>query len=344
MSEKKPDSARLVLARDVMISPAITTPATATVREVARLMLTHGVSTVPVLDEGGRLVGMTSDGDLLGRRSEDTLRDWWLSMLVEGDPSAPSIETAGTRRVRDVMSAPTIAVTPAASVQQVAELLQTHRLKRVPVVDDGKVVGVISRSDLLSQIEHAPAGVPAEPGESRLLSFIESLIGGVSLRGLRHEPGRAADETEPRPQPAVTVSAAVFRAEVEAYRAEVVDERQVARRQRALERRRKIKELLDEHVNEALWQDLIVHAELAARSGEQELLLLRFPSDLCSDGGRKIDVAETGWEDTLRGEAAEIHVRWRKDLRPKGFGLSARIVSYDEGVLGDIGLFLTWSA
>ena len=50
-------------------------------------------------------------------------------------------------------------------------------------------------------------------------------------------------------------------------------------------------------------------AKLAARSGEQELMMLRFPSDSCSDGGRKIDVAEEGWEGTLRGEAAEVYHR-----------------------------------
>ncbi len=70
-------------------------------------------------------------------------------------------------------------------------------------------------------------------------------------------------------------------------------------------------------------------------------MLLRFPSDLC-DGGRKIDVAEQGWEETLRGEAAEIYDRWRKELKPQGFGLSARIVSYDDGVIGNIGLYLAW--
>ena len=74
---------------------------------------------------------------------------------------------------------------------------------------------------------------------------------------------------------------------------------------------------MDHHVSAQLWRDLVDHAALAARSGEQELMLLRFPSDLCSDGGRKIDVAENGWEDTLRGEAAEIYHRWRQELKPR---------------------------
>ena len=71
-------------------------------------------------------------------------------------------------------------------------------------------------------------------------------------------------------------------------------------------------------------------------------MMLRFPSDLCSDGGRKIDVAEEGWEGTLRGAAAELYGRWRNHLKPQGFGLSARIVSYEDGIVGDIALYLTW--
>ena len=87
---------------------------------------------------------------------------------------------------------------------------------------------------------------------------------------------------------------------------------------------------------------MLDRAKLAARRGEQEFMLLRFPSDLCSDGGRKINVAEEGWEGTLRGEVAELYSRWRIELKPRGFGLSARIVSFEEGVIGDMALYLTW--
>ncbi len=80
----------------------------------------------------------------------------------------------------------------------------------------------------------------------------------------------------------------------------------------------------------------------AAARGESQLELIRFPSDLCSDGGRKIRVREQGWEDTLRGEAAELRARYRRDLLPKGFGLAASTLEYRQGLPGDIGLFLTW--
>jgi hypothetical protein len=96
-------------------------------------------------------------------------------------------------------------------------------------------------------------------------------------------------------------------------------------------------------VSAQLWRELIEHAEFASHGREHELILLRFPWDLCIEGGRKIDVAEKGWEETLRGEAAEIYDRWRKELKPQGFRLAARIVSYDDqGAIGDIGLYLTW--
>ena len=341
MNRQKMEQDRPALAREIMVSPAVTAPANATVREVARLMLAHGVSTLPVLDEQGRLVGMASDGDLLGRRSEDSLRDWWLSMLVEGDPSGPSLTSASARTVREVMSAPAIAITPTATVYQAAELLQTHRIKRVPVVEAGRVLGVLSRSDLLPMIAAASAPAIVGRGGSGLLAFLESLVGGTSLLGLP-EARPSRPEAEPEQESWVTISAEGFRTEVQAHQIEEADRRQLARRKAALEHGRMIKALLDKHVSDALWRELLAHAEQAARAGEKEFLLLRFPSDLCGDGGRKIDVAEQGWEDTLRGEAAELYHRWRKDLKPRGFGLSARIVSYVEGMLGDIGLFLTW--
>ncbi len=71
-------------------------------------------------------------------------------------------------------------------------------------------------------------------------------------------------------------------------------------------------------------------------------MLPRFPSQLGSDGGRAINVAEPGSPATLRGEAAEIYLRWERDLKPHGFDLAARVLEFPGGVTGDIGLFLVW--
>jgi len=111
---------------------------------------------------------------------------------------------------------------------------------------------------------------------------------------------------------------------------------------RTLEDKRRIKELLQTHLADQMWNELMSHAKLAAERGDIELQLLQFPSDLCIDGGRKIRISEDGWQDTLQGEAAELAARWKTELEPKGFGLGARMVDYSDGMPGDIGLFLTW--
>ena len=87
---------------------------------------------------------------------------------------------------------------------------------------------------------------------------------------------------------------------------------------------------------------LIHLARAAAEHGEREFLLLRFPRGLCADNGRAINVGEADWPASLRGEAAELYLRWKQDLRPLGFGLTARILEFPDGMPGDAGLFLSW--
>lgn len=69
---------------------------------------------------------------------------------------------------------------------------------------------------------------------------------------------------------------------------------------------------------------------------------MRFPSELCSDSGLKINNADLAWTETLRGEAADLYVRYERELKPKGFGMAARVVDYPNGMPGDIALFLVW--
>ena len=347
--DQRSESALYLTAVELMNAPAVATSAAASVRSAARLMLDRGVGALPALDEAGRPIGMVSDGDLLRRGDDDGGRDWWLEMLAGGALRKNVSPSDLERPVREVMSAPLISVSPKARVQEIAEALQAHRIKRLPVVDDGRLIGVVSRADLMCVVEsvpHAPQAALGEGEGRRLLGFLESLIGGASLRGgvdRRRAPAASSHEERESERPPQSFSAAAFRDAVRAYKAETVDQKHALAREAELERRRQIKALLDHHVSEELWREMLEHAELAARNGEQEIMMLRFPSDLCSDGGRKIDVVEPRWEETLRGEAAELYGRWKTELKPKGFGLSARIVSYDDGgTIGDIGLYLTW--
>ncbi len=77
---------------------------------------------------------------------------------------------------------------------------------------------------------------------------------------------------------------------------------------------------------------VLQQARVAAEHGEREILVLQFPHELCSDGGRAINVAEPDWPSTLRGEAAETYLRFERDLKPKGFHLIAKVASFPRWV------------
>ncbi len=115
-----------------------------------------------------------------------------------------------------------------------------------------------------------------------------------------------------------------------------------ARRAQSTERRARVRELISHHIADESWQTLLSQAHKAAEHGERECLLVRFPSELCSDNGRAINAPEADWPVTLRGEAAEVYLRWKRELKPHGFGLGARVLEFPNGVPGDIGLFLEW--
>jgi hypothetical protein len=114
------------------------------------------------------------------------------------------------------------------------------------------------------------------------------------------------------------------------------------RRAEAERHQHKVAELIDHHISDESWRSLWDQARRAAEHGQEEFMLLRFPNRLCTDRGRAINVAEPGWPATLRGEAAEIYLRWEQDLKPRGFHLAARVLEFPDGMLGDIGLFLNW--
>ena len=349
MTHAQSDSSLHKLAAELMSAPAVVAEETATIREVAELMLTKNVGAAPIVSASGQAIGIVSDGDLLFRVRDDGRHAWWLSMLVEGAGADEAFAAHRDRPVREVMSAPLISIGPRATAPEIAETLLAHQIKRLPVIEGGQVVGIVSRTDLLAVVESIPkVRLEEEPGAG-LLSFLESLVGGSSLRGGLDRPqsahagqAQAAAPQAAAPEPPKSFSANDFRARVSSFKTDSVDQKERERKAADLERRRQVKALVDIHVNEHLWREMLEHASLAASSGETEYLLLQFPSDLCTDGGREIDVAEEGWEKTLRGEAADLYDRWRKELKPQGFGLSARIVSYNDGIIGDIGLFLTW--
>ena len=141
-------------ARDVMTTAVVSVTPDTSVREVASVLRDNRISAVPVLDDTGTLVGIVSEGDLIDRNASQRERrlEWWLDMLAEGTALSPTFldfVRSIDQPVRQVMVAPVKTVSEDTLVEDIAQLLQQHRIKRVPVVRDGRVVGIVSRADLL---------------------------------------------------------------------------------------------------------------------------------------------------------------------------------------------------
>lgn len=139
-------------------------------------------------------------------------------------------------------------------------------------------------------------------------------------------------------------SAEDFQQLVQSHEQESAEEAQETRRERQQQDSARVKALIDSHIGDEAWRNLLHRAREAAEKGAKDFELIRFPSTLCTDGARAINAPEEGWESTLRGEPAEIYQRWEKELKPHGFHLSARVLTFPDGFPGDVGLFLSWMA
>lgn len=153
----------------VMTVPAITIEPTASIGAAAQLMLGHRISGLPVVAGDGTLVGMVSEGDFLRRIELDTQRKrpWWLEFLVSpGKVAADYVQSHG-RKVAEVMAANVATVTKDATLGDVVALMGRRRIKRLPVVEDGRVVGIVTRADLLRAMAHALPGEQAQALDDR---------------------------------------------------------------------------------------------------------------------------------------------------------------------------------
>jgi len=110
----------------------------------------------PRLDEHGRLIGIISEGDLLRRVELETdyRRSWWLKIFARKSKEALAIEyrKSHARRVKDVMTRRVITARPATPLRDIAALLEKNRIKRVPIVANRKVIGIVSRADLIQAL------------------------------------------------------------------------------------------------------------------------------------------------------------------------------------------------
>lgn len=334
-----------MLARDLMTKDvAMVSPDTA-VDEIARLLLARGISAAPVIDAAGAAMGMVSEGDLIGRSEADreARRDWWLALLAEGEElHTDFLRTLRQpqRTARDVMTAPVVTITETTEAAEIARILKEYRIKRVPVVRDGRVIGIVSREDLLRALAGSLDHQPVSKAHTTSHGFLSGAFAAIDNR-FHHDHDHAAP-AEPRETPEPELTATGFRNLVVGFEHQKT-ERQLEAHQDAMQLRRgKVKQLIDLHFSDEAWRSTLRQAHEAAERGETEFMLLQFPSDLCSDGGRAINAPLPDWPKTLRGEAAEIYLRWEHDLKPRGFSLAARVLDFPGGMPGDVGLFLAW--
>lgn len=149
-----------------------------------------------------------------------------------------------------------------------------------------------------------------------------------------HDPSKPSADIE---------SAEAFRGSERAFKDAQVQKKKHLKAEAVEHREELVEAMITTKIGDADWDDLVRKAQTAAAHGEKQFLLLRFPSDLCSDDSRAINNPPNDtWPDTLRGEAAEIYRRWNDTLRPHGFNISAQVLDFPEGKPGDVGLFLRW--
>lgn len=148
-------------ARDVMTSPVISAKPTDLVVHIAQILLENRISAVPVLDDEGEIVGIVSEGDLIHRVEAGTerRRSWWLQALVDDDTLAAEYVRSHGRTAADVMRRGVVCAGPDTPLHEIAALMEDHGIKRVPIVEKGQLVGIVSRSNLIQAVARTTMGL-----------------------------------------------------------------------------------------------------------------------------------------------------------------------------------------
>ncbi len=158
-------------AREVMTKDVMTVKPDTTVGEIAALLVRHRISAVPVVEADNRVIGIVSQTDLAHRSETATekRRKWWLEIFADPDVQAREYIKSHAHKAQDVMTRFVVSVSPGASLAEVADLLDTQRIRQVPVMDDGKLVGMISRTDLVRRLAEVAIVAPAVRSDNSAL-------------------------------------------------------------------------------------------------------------------------------------------------------------------------------
>jgi CBS domain-containing protein len=162
-------------AQDVMTRDVVTVGPDATVGEIAAILVRHRISAVPVVSGDQQLIGIVTQTDLAHRSEMGTekRRKWWLEIFADPDVKAREYVKSHGARARDIMSRPVMCVQEGDSLAEVADALDRHRIRQVPVVSKGRIAGMISRADIVRKLaETRTAQVGAQPDNGALQKAI----------------------------------------------------------------------------------------------------------------------------------------------------------------------------
>ncbi|MBT2785253.1 MULTISPECIES: CBS domain-containing protein [unclassified Halomonas] len=176
-------------AIDIMTPKVVSVGPDAEVREIAQLLLNHRISAVPVVDDEHRVIGIVSEGDLMRRvKNDGNHRDaWWLTLFTGGKDAGDYVKSHG-RKAHEVMTPNPMTVEENTPLHTIARMLEKHHIKRVPVLRDGKLVGIVSRANLLQGIANAAVAPTQSPTDDRqireaILKEVENNT-GVQVEGI----------------------------------------------------------------------------------------------------------------------------------------------------------------
>ena len=173
-------------ASDVMTWNVVTAEPKTRVHDIADLMQKHRISAVPIIDANKQIVGIVSEGDLIrrvGDRDQDAQpRSWWLSLFTSDRLESKDYIKLHGQFAEEVMTHNVIAVEETTGLSEIAAILERHHVKRVPVTRDGRLVGIVSRANLLRGLAGQETLAPVSHDDRQIREAIENEL--VRIAGL----------------------------------------------------------------------------------------------------------------------------------------------------------------
>lgn len=167
-------------AADIMVRDVACVGPEATVRDVASLMLERRISGVPVVDGERRLLGIVSEGDLIRRPEIETdhIPEGWLGVFLSEEQRARNFVKSHGRKAREVMSQPVICAAPEAPLAEIVRLMERHRVKRLAIVEQGRLAGLVTRTDLVRAMVAHQGASPVAASDDALRNRVTSMLDG----------------------------------------------------------------------------------------------------------------------------------------------------------------------